>query len=89
MATIQYRHQILARNKTMSPRSGGTVRYRFTISEGLDLEATRLAIETPELWNVKVNGKSETSPAAIGGLTITSRLFRSADSWYTGRTWLS
>jgi hypothetical protein len=58
MATIQFRDQILARNKTMPPGSGGTVRYRFTISEDLDPAGIRLAIETPELWETKVNGKS-------------------------------
>ncbi len=58
MATIQYRDQILARNKTMPPGSGGTVRYRFTISEDLDPAGIRLAIETPELWETKVNGQS-------------------------------
>ena len=58
MATIQYRDQILARNRTMAPGSGGTVRYRFTISNGLDPAGIRLAVETPELWNVKVNGES-------------------------------
>jgi hypothetical protein len=57
MATIQYRDQILARNRTMAPGSGGTVRYRFTISEELDPTGIRLAIETPELWNVSVNGE--------------------------------
>jgi hypothetical protein len=58
MATIQYRDQILARNETMPPGSGGSVRYRFTISEDLDPEGIRLAIETPELWETKVNGRS-------------------------------
>jgi hypothetical protein len=58
MATVQYRDQILARNRTMPPGSGGTVRYNFTISEDLDPEGIRLAIETPELWETKVNGQS-------------------------------
>jgi hypothetical protein len=58
MATVQYRDQILARNKTMPPESGGTVRYRFTISEDLDPAGIRLAIETPELWETKVNGQN-------------------------------
>jgi hypothetical protein len=58
MATIQYHDQILARNCTMAPGSGGTVRYRFTISEELDPAGIRLAVETPELWNVNVNGES-------------------------------
>jgi len=57
MATIQYRDQILARNRTMTPDSGGTVRYRFTISEGVDTAGIRLAVETPELWSVSINGK--------------------------------
>jgi len=57
MATIQYRDQILARNRTMTPDSGGTVRYRFRISEDLDPAGIRLAVETPELWHVKVNGE--------------------------------
>jgi hypothetical protein len=57
MAAIQYRDQILARNRTMAPGSGGTVRYRFTISEELDPAGIRLAAETPELWNVSVNGE--------------------------------
>ncbi len=58
MATIQYRDQILARNETMPQGSGGTVRYRITISEDLDPAGIRLAIETPELWAAKVNGQS-------------------------------
>ncbi len=58
MATIQYRDQILARNKTMPPESGGTMRYRSTILEDLDPAGIRLAIETPELWETKVNGQS-------------------------------
>lgn len=58
MATVQYRDQILARNKTMPPGSGGTVGYCFTISEDHDPEGIRLAIETPELWQTKVNGQS-------------------------------
>ena len=33
MATVQYRDQILARNRTMPPGSGGTVRYRYTIQK--------------------------------------------------------
>jgi hypothetical protein len=58
MATIQYRDQILARNRTIAPGSGGTVRYRFAISDDLDPAGIRLAVETPELWNVNVNGES-------------------------------
>jgi hypothetical protein len=56
MATIQYRDQILARNRTMTQNSGGTVRYRFTILEDVDPAGIRLAAETPELWGVSVNG---------------------------------
>jgi len=33
MVAIQYRDQILARNRTMPPGRGGTVRCRFTLSE--------------------------------------------------------
>jgi hypothetical protein len=58
MATIQYRDQILARNTKMPSGSGGTVRYRFTLSEDLDPSGIRLAIETPELWETKINTKS-------------------------------
>ena len=58
MATIQYRDQILARNRTMQPESGGTVRYRFAISEDVNPADIRLAVETPELWKVRVNGES-------------------------------
>ena len=57
MATVQYRDQILARNRTMPPGSGGTVRYRYTIAEDFDAADIRLAIETPELWTTKVNGQ--------------------------------
>jgi len=57
MATVQYRDQILARNKLMPPGSGGTVRYHFAISEDLDPTGIRLAVETPELWRAKVNGE--------------------------------
>jgi hypothetical protein len=57
VATIQYRDQILARNKTMPPGSSGTVRYRFTISEDFYPAGVWLAIETPELWQTKVYGQ--------------------------------
>ena len=57
MATVQYREQILARNETMPPDSGGTARYRFEISENFDPAGVRLAVETPELWETKVNGR--------------------------------
>ena len=33
IVAIQYRDQILARNRTMPPGRGGTVRCRFTLSE--------------------------------------------------------
>ncbi|MEJ7631263.1 MAG: hypothetical protein WKF28_02075 [Rubrobacteraceae bacterium] len=80
MATIQYRDQILARNRTMPPGSGGTARYRFRVSEDLDPSDMKLAIETPELWEVKVNGErieladgerwldQHIQAAAVGGL---------------------
>jgi hypothetical protein len=56
MATVQYRDQILARNSTMTPDSGGTVCYRFEVSGDSEPANVRLAVETPELWRVKVNG---------------------------------
>lgn len=57
MAVIQYRDQVLARNRGMPPESGGTVRYRFSVAEDLDPAGVRLAVETPELWRAKVNGE--------------------------------
>jgi hypothetical protein len=42
----------------MPPGSGGTVRYSFTISEDLVPAGIRLTIETPELWETKVNEQS-------------------------------
>ena len=57
MATIQYRDQILARNRTMPPHSGGMVYYEFQIAEDLDPAHIRLGVETPELWQVAVNGR--------------------------------
>ena len=56
MAVIQYRDQILARNQTMAPGSGGEVYYRFRVSGDFDTEGIRLGIETPELWRVEING---------------------------------
>ena len=56
MATVQYRDQILARNKTMPPESGGVARYRFDLSKDMDPTGIRLAVETPGLWEAKVNG---------------------------------
>jgi hypothetical protein len=56
MATIQYRDQILARNHTMLPHSGGTVSYRFALPADLDPTGIRLGVETPELWRIAVNG---------------------------------
>jgi hypothetical protein len=64
MATVQYRDQILARNEAMPQGSGGTVRYRFAVSEDLDPAGIRLAVETPELWRAKVNGEVD---ALAGG----------------------
>lgn len=57
MGVIQYRDQILARNRTMTPGSGGVVRYRFRVEPGLDVRDLRLALETPELWRLRVNGQ--------------------------------
>jgi hypothetical protein len=57
MATVQYRDQILARNRTVKPEGGGTVRYRFRISGDLDPAGIRLGVETPELWKVRINGE--------------------------------
>jgi hypothetical protein len=56
-ATIQYRDQIVARNAGMSPDSGGTATYRFSVAARVDTSGVRLAIETPELWDVSVNGQ--------------------------------
>ncbi len=56
-AVIQYRDQIVSRNRDMGPDTGGSVTYRFDIAEGVDASDTRLAIETPELWQVAVNGQ--------------------------------
>jgi hypothetical protein len=52
---IQYRDQILARDRTMLPDSGGSIRYEFFIEDGVDVSGIRLAIECPELWTVLVN----------------------------------
>jgi hypothetical protein len=57
MGVIQFRDQVLARNATMAASSGGVVRYRFDIEEGVDLDGLRLALETPELWRISVNGR--------------------------------
>ena len=58
MAVIQYRDQVLARNRTVAPDSGGTVYYRFRVSGDLDTAGIRLGVETPELWRVTINGRS-------------------------------
>jgi hypothetical protein len=52
---IQYRDQILARDKDMLPGSGGVIRYVVDIADGVDLSTLKLAIECPELWQVTVN----------------------------------
>jgi hypothetical protein len=56
MAVIQYRDQILARNSTMAPGSGGAVHYRFRVSGDFDTGGIKLGVETPELWEVTING---------------------------------
>jgi len=58
MAVIQYRDQILARNRTMAPDSGGAVNYRFRVSGEWDTAGIRLGVETPELWKATINGHS-------------------------------
>lgn len=55
MAVIQYRDQLLARNRTMLPESGGSVTYRFQIDAGVETDGIRLAVETPELWAITLN----------------------------------
>ena len=56
--TIQYRDQILARNAGVPSDSGGTATYRFDIDPDVRTNDLRLAIETPELWEISVNGRS-------------------------------
>jgi hypothetical protein len=56
-AVIQYRDQVVARNRSMAPESGGTATYRVEIAEGVDPSSIHLAVETPELWRIAVNGQ--------------------------------
>src|SRR5207249_1918659 len=53
---IQYRDQILAANRRMTPDTGGAVTYRFQLADDLPTVGMRLAVEVPELWRVTVNG---------------------------------
>lgn len=58
LGVIQFRDQLLAHNRTLPPESGGAVTYRFDAADGVDLAGLRLAVETPELWRVTVNGQA-------------------------------
>jgi hypothetical protein len=57
MGVIQYRQQMVARNADMVPTSGGAVRYTVDVRRGAPLRGAELAVETPELWRIEVNGK--------------------------------
>ncbi|QYM77921.1 hypothetical protein K0B96_11415 [Horticoccus luteus] len=57
MGVIQYRRQMLARNDDMVPTSGGVARYTVEVRRGAELRGAELAVETPELWDIAVNGK--------------------------------
>lgn len=53
---IQYRDQIVARDESMHPESGGVVRYCFEIAPEVKLASLKLAVECPEVWNIAING---------------------------------
>jgi len=75
MATIQYRDQILDRNRTMRPDSGGAVSYRFEVSPRLDPAGIQLGIETPHLWRISVNGHAVDTSRGVRWLDDHIRLF--------------
>lgn len=52
---IQYRDQVLARDRSMQPDSGGKVCYRFEIEADVLTSDIQLVMECPELWTVSVN----------------------------------
>jgi hypothetical protein len=54
---IQYRDQVLSRDRTMQSDSGGIVGYELRIESGTNLHEARLVVECPELWTVAVNGR--------------------------------
>lgn len=54
---IQYRDQLLRREKFVASPSGGTVEYTFNLGQGVATKGIRLAVERPDLWKVKVNSK--------------------------------
>jgi hypothetical protein len=53
---VQHARNLVKRDPFFSHDSGGTILYRATISPGTSLEEIQLAVEKPEVWNVRVNG---------------------------------
>ena len=54
--TIQYRRQILDRAACLPASSGYAVTFTFELGSDVDLSDIRLAVETPELFEVSLNG---------------------------------
>ncbi len=55
---VQFRRQIVDRAFLVGPDSGIVARYRFDITGDVDTTGFRLAVETPELWHIAVNGQT-------------------------------
>jgi hypothetical protein len=53
---VQHAGNLVKRDPFFSCDSGGTVSYRATISPDTSLAEIQLAVEKPEVWNVRVNG---------------------------------
>jgi hypothetical protein len=53
---VQYRTRVFDKNH-FGPDSGFTAAFRFRVDEAVAIRGLRLALESPELYKVKVNGK--------------------------------
>ena len=60
---VQFKRGILDRNH-LAADSGFKATFRFTLSEGTPLASLRLAVETPELYRITLNGQSVDFKAA-------------------------
>lgn len=54
--TVQYRRQVLDRAETLRFSGGYTATYEFEINEGVDSGGISLVVETPEYFEVRLNG---------------------------------
>jgi hypothetical protein len=58
--SVQYKTAILDRNN-FSANSGFTADFYIDIEKNVDINSLQLAVERPELWDVKINGHKQTA----------------------------